>query len=145
MSSLGMVAVPGSGLMSISIPEREISSGRVGGSLSGRPRSIPSSRSAKRNKLGNVWAFFVQLICRPTWTENQLYKSPNNALLVSFCTPCPSSLGRTLGRTTLALLLFSPLLETGALLAGPGLGLSIRGICKRFTGPINSQRNFPTG
>ena len=29
-------------------------------------------------KLGNVWVF-VQLIHRPTWTKNQLYKNPNIA------------------------------------------------------------------
>ena len=31
-------------------------------------------------KLGYVWVF-VQLICRPMRTKNQLYKSPNMALL----------------------------------------------------------------
>ena len=36
------------------------------------------SRCARRNKLGNVWAF-VQLILRPTRTENQLYKTPKIA------------------------------------------------------------------
>ena len=40
----------------------------------------------KRSKLGNVW-IFVQLIHRPTRTEDQLYKTPNIAKLVPFCSP----------------------------------------------------------
>ena len=34
------------------------------------------SRSAKRNKLGNVW-ICVQLFFSPGWSTNQLYKNPN--------------------------------------------------------------------
>ena len=47
----------------------------------------------KRDKLGNVWVF-VQLICRPTRTENQLYKKPNINQTYSFLHPLERKEGK---------------------------------------------------
>ena len=69
-----------------SIPKSDIYHGYDSDSDSSKKLNHNSS-SAKSNKLRNVLVF-VQLIHRPTRTENQLNKTPNIAQLVPFCTFC---------------------------------------------------------